>query len=383
MWRAFVYSQDDAEDRAKQAYNEFKPLDGKFARQCHRAGEERRDRLPAARALPSAVRRDAEDAADDGVPDHQGISRLRHAPRLSRPDVRGGAAQPTPARSGKGIDRRQGDRRRARTATRSPASPASPISAPTATGAARTSTRPTGTPSAAWRGIRTSRRATSRAEWVAADLRDRSGVVTPIVEMMMGSREAVVDYMTPLGLHHLMATGHHYGPGALGRTTSRAPTGTRPITTRPTRTGIGFDRTATGSNAVAQYAPELARASPIRRPRPSRTCCGSTTVAGTSACRRAGRCGRSWSRATTAASSRSGDAPRSGRRSGAISTRAPSRGRAPSSPSRSARRSGGATPASPISAIVSAAADAARVRQAAASRSTEYKRGRFPYAPGR
>ena len=31
--------------------------------------------------------------------------------------------------------------------------------------------------------------------------------------MMMGSREAVVDYMTPLGLHHLMATGHHYGPG--------------------------------------------------------------------------------------------------------------------------------------------------------------------------
>ena len=31
--------------------------------------------------------------------------------------------------------------------------------------------------------------------------------------MMMGSREAVVDYMTPLGLHHLMARGHHYGPG--------------------------------------------------------------------------------------------------------------------------------------------------------------------------
>ncbi len=31
--------------------------------------------------------------------------------------------------------------------------------------------------------------------------------------MMMGSREAVVDYMTPLGLAHLMGTGHHYGPG--------------------------------------------------------------------------------------------------------------------------------------------------------------------------
>ena len=32
--------------------------------------------------------------------------------------------------------------------------------------------------------------------------------------MMMGSREAVVNYMTPLGLAHIMATGHHYGPGA-------------------------------------------------------------------------------------------------------------------------------------------------------------------------
>ena len=31
--------------------------------------------------------------------------------------------------------------------------------------------------------------------------------------MMLASREAVVDYMTPLGLHHLMAEGHHYGPG--------------------------------------------------------------------------------------------------------------------------------------------------------------------------
>ena len=31
MWRAFVYAETDPEDRAKQAYNEFKPLDGQFA----------------------------------------------------------------------------------------------------------------------------------------------------------------------------------------------------------------------------------------------------------------------------------------------------------------------------------------------------------------
>ncbi|WP_268794938.1 MULTISPECIES: hypothetical protein [unclassified Sphingomonas] len=35
----------------------------------------------------------------------------------------------------------------------------------------------------------------------------------PIVPMMMRSHEAVVDYMMPLGLNHLFATGHHYGPG--------------------------------------------------------------------------------------------------------------------------------------------------------------------------
>ena len=39
------------------------------------------------------------------------------------------------------------------------------------------------------------------------------GVVTPDVDMMMASREAAVDYMTPVGLHHMMARGHHYGPG--------------------------------------------------------------------------------------------------------------------------------------------------------------------------
>ena len=46
-----------------------------------RAGEERAARLSAARAVPPAVRRDAEDAADDGVPDHEGIPRPGHAPR--------------------------------------------------------------------------------------------------------------------------------------------------------------------------------------------------------------------------------------------------------------------------------------------------------------
>jgi alpha-glucuronidase len=54
-----------------------------------------------------------------------------------------------------------------------------------------------------------------------------------IVEMMMRSREAVVDYMTPLGLHHLMDTGHHYGRDR-GSRSCAGPNGTRLTTTRPT-----------------------------------------------------------------------------------------------------------------------------------------------------
>ena len=65
--------------------------------------------------------------------------------------------------------------------------------------------------------------------------------------MMMGSREAVVDYMTPLGLAHQMATGHHYGPGPwvsdLGR-----PEWNPAYYHRADAGGIGFDRTATGSD---------------------------------------------------------------------------------------------------------------------------------------
>jgi alpha-glucuronidase len=68
----------------------------------------------------------------------------------------------------------------------------------------------------------------------------------------------VVDYMTPLGLAHVMATGHHYGPGPWIADLKR-PEWNPVYYHRADKAGIGFDRTKTGSNAVAQYAPDLAR----------------------------------------------------------------------------------------------------------------------------
>jgi alpha-glucuronidase len=95
-------------------------------------------------------------------------------------------------------------------------------------------------------------------EWAAQTFAPDAAVVDPVVKMMMGSREAAVDYMTPLGLHHMMGTGHHYGPAPWVNNLER-PDWNPAYYHRAGRDGIGFDRTARGSNAVAQYAPELAR----------------------------------------------------------------------------------------------------------------------------
>lgn len=95
-------------------------------------------------------------------------------------------------------------------------------------------------------------------DWVAMTFSPAPDVVAPIVAMMMGSREAAVDYMTPLGLHHLMARGHHYGPGPWVVGGPRADW-TSVYYHRADRDGIGFDRSTRGSDAVSQYAPAVAR----------------------------------------------------------------------------------------------------------------------------
>jgi len=94
-------------------------------------------------------------------------------------------------------------------------------------------------------------------EWVRMTFSNDPEFVKPVVAMMMGSREAVVDYMTPLGLAHLMGTGHHYGPAPWVSELSR-PEWNPAYYHRADANGIGFDRGPDGSNAVGQYAPKVA-----------------------------------------------------------------------------------------------------------------------------
>jgi alpha-glucuronidase len=95
-------------------------------------------------------------------------------------------------------------------------------------------------------------------DWVRMTFGNEPALVAPVVGMMMASHQAAVDYMTPLGLHHLMGRGHHYGPAPWDAGSAR-PDWDPVYYHRADRNGIGFDRSATGSNAVAQYAPPLAR----------------------------------------------------------------------------------------------------------------------------
>ncbi|MDH5832922.1 alpha-glucuronidase family glycosyl hydrolase [Luteimonas kalidii] len=94
-------------------------------------------------------------------------------------------------------------------------------------------------------------------EWTRMTFTSDPAFVEPVVEMMMASHQAAVDYMTPLGLHHLMGRGHHYGPAPWVEGGPRADW-TSVYFHRATKEGIGFDRTTSGSDAVSQYAPPVA-----------------------------------------------------------------------------------------------------------------------------
>ena len=88
-------------------------------------------------------------------------------------------------------------------------------------------------------------------EWLSAtfDAADNKALES----MMLRSREACVDYMMPIGLHHIFTFDHHYGPGP-AEYQPNAPIEWCPVYYhKANNDSIGFDRTHTGSNATAQY----------------------------------------------------------------------------------------------------------------------------------
>jgi len=81
----------------------------------------------------------------------------------------------------------------------------------------------------------------------------QANFLTPVKQMMLDSREAAVNYMMPLCLHHIMSANEHYGPGPWWAPKRMRKDWTPPYYHQADSIGIGFNRTHTGSNAVAQY----------------------------------------------------------------------------------------------------------------------------------
>lgn len=95
-------------------------------------------------------------------------------------------------------------------------------------------------------------------EWAAQTFAPDAALIDAVAALMMTSRQTVVDYMTPLGLAHLMGSDHHYGPAPWVDDLAR-PDWNPVYYHRADADGIGFDRAASGSNALGQYPAALAK----------------------------------------------------------------------------------------------------------------------------
>ena len=249
MWRAFVYDQNVPEDRTKQAYNEFMPLDGKFRDnviiQVKNGPLDFMPREPF-HPLFGALEQSNLMMEFQITQEYLGFSThlVYLAPlyeEVLKSDTYAKGAGSIVAKSIDGSLHGQ---------------KLTGIAGVSNIGTDRNWTgHPFGQANwytfgrMAWDPYLTSEQIAD--EWIKMTFTKNSSFVNPVAEMMLKSREITVNYMNPLGLHHIQARGHHHGPGpwvAGGR-----PDWTAIYYHRATNDSIGFDRTSSGSNAVGQY----------------------------------------------------------------------------------------------------------------------------------
>lgn len=252
MWRAFIYSHEAPGDRAKQAYDEFVPLDGQF----------RANVLIQAKNGPIDFQ--------PREPIHPLFGAMKKAPLMMEFQI-------TKEYLGQGthlvgLASLYEEVLQADTYARGKGSIVAKVADGTLYGQALTGM-------AGVANIGTARNWTGnlfgQADWYAfgrlawdpylsADTIFREwaemafthapAALDAIVWMLSGSYETCVRYMTPLGLHHIMAAGHHYGPGPWVDNMSRADWNST-YYHRADEQGLGFNRSESGSGALLQYAP--------------------------------------------------------------------------------------------------------------------------------
>jgi alpha-glucuronidase len=90
-------------------------------------------------------------------------------------------------------------------------------------------------------------------EWLEQTFTTDENFVFTMSTLMEGSREACVNYMMPLGLHHIFKFDHHYGPEPDGFKADYPIEWCPVYYHKADKNGIGFDRSTKGSDAVSQY----------------------------------------------------------------------------------------------------------------------------------
>lgn len=256
MWRAFVYSAEEPEDRAKQAYNEFQPLDGKFKDNVLvqvKNGlidfQPREPFHPLFGAMPKTPLMMEFQITQEYLGQATNLVYLAtmYKECLDSDTYVKGAGSTV----AKVIDGSLHDY---------------DITGIAGVSNIGTDRNWTGHPFAqsnwyafgrlAWNHQLTAEQIAD--EWVRMSFTNDVNFVKSIQSLLLKSHETCVNYMTPLGLHHIMGADHHYGPGPWVKDMPRADW-TSVYYHRADNAGIGFDRTATGSNAVSQYFPPVAR----------------------------------------------------------------------------------------------------------------------------
>lgn len=238
MWRAFVYSPSDA-DRAKQAYLEFKPLDGNFRSnvivQVKNGPVDFQPREPYS-PLFGAMRHTPLMVEFQITQEYLGHSNhLVYLAPMWKEFF--GLVPPSTLKAVAGVSNIGSD--------------ANWCGHPFAQANWYAFGRLAWNPSLSSEAI--------ADEWLRQTFSKEKEFVEPIGRLMLRSHEAAVDYMMPLGLHHIFAWGHHYGPEPWCNVPGARPDWMPSYYHRAGTNGIGFDRSHTGSHATAQYPDSLCR----------------------------------------------------------------------------------------------------------------------------
>lgn len=250
MWRAFVYSNEEPEDRVKQAYNEFTPLDGDFldnvlvqVKNGPLDFQPREPFHPLFGAMPETPLMMEFQITQEylGFATHLMYQAPLYEEVLKTDTYAGGKG----SQVRKVIDGSLHDKQ---------------LTGMAGVANIGTDRNWTGHPFGQANWYAYGRLAWNpelgsgpiAEEWLSMTFSSDQAFIEPVKRMMLASREIAVDYRTPLGLHHIMGYGSHYGPGPWvdqGRADW-----TSVYYHRADSAGIGFDRSTSGSNAVSQYA---------------------------------------------------------------------------------------------------------------------------------